>query len=138
MFRYTGSPAGHMDTDALSTDAIDIVTEAFKRKGGYKAALAEAKYGVNGGMRFVFDAMTEHLKQKQKEKYISKVFKVIIDPLDWNSKVRLMEVFMKRIEPDLPSDLKGLPAKKLASHWETILRYFVEFKAKVTDLIKRL
>jgi hypothetical protein len=138
MFRYTGSPAGHMDTDALSTDAIDLVTEAFERKGGYKAALSEGLHGINGGLRIVFDAMTEHLKQKQRGKYISMVFKVLVEPLGWDTQVKLMKVFMKRLEPDLPSDLKDLPSEKLASHWEKILRYYVEFKAKMTDLIKRL
>lgn len=138
MFRYTGSPAGHTDTDALSTDAIDLVTEAFERKGGYKAALSEGLHGINGGLRIVFDAMTEHRKQKQKGKYISMVFKVIIEPLGWDTQVKLMKVFMKRLEPDLPSDIKDLPSEKLASHWEKILRHYVKFKAKMTDLIKRL
>ena len=138
VFRHTGSYIGDLKRSALLTEANDIVEKAFEREGGYNAALAEAKHGINGGMRIVLDAMTEHLKQEKKEKYISKVFKVVIDPLDWDAKVRLMEVFIKRIKPELPSDIRDLPAKKLASHWEKIIRYYVKSVDKVTDLIRRL
>ena len=89
-------------------------------------------------MRLVFDVMTEYLKQEEKGEYITMVFKVTIDPFDWDAKVRFMEAFMERIGPELPADLRDLPAKKLADNWETIIRHYVELKAKVSDLLKRL
>lgn len=138
MFRHTASPVGHAKRSALSEEAIDLVEKAFERKGGYKGALSEGKFGTNGGMRLVFDAMTEHLKQEGKGKYITRVFKETIDSLDRDAQVRLMKVFMDGIGPDLPADLRHLPAEKLASHWETIIRHYVELKAKVLDLLKRL
>jgi len=138
MFRHTSSPGGHAKRDALSADAIKLVEKAFEKKGGYKAALSEGKNGTNGGMRLVFDVMTEYLKQEEKGEYITMVFKVTIDPFDWDAKVRFMEAFMERIGPELPADLRDLPAKKLADNWETIIRHYVELKAKVSDLLKRL
>ena len=138
IFRHTGSPAGQMNRVALSAEAIDLIKKAFEHKGGYKAALSEGKHGTNGGMRLVFDSMTEYLKQEGKEKYIARVFKDTIDPLDWDGKVSLMEEFMDRIGPELPADLRGLPAKKLASHWETILQHYAESMDKVSGLLKRL
>ena len=138
MFRYTGSPAGHLNRAALSTEAVDLVEKAFERRGGYKAALAEGKYGINGGMRLVLDTMTEHLKLQEKGKYIVRVFKDAMDPLDWDAKVRLMEVFRKRIGPELPSELRDLPAKQLASSWEEIIQCYAESMDKVSELMKRL
>jgi len=138
MFRHTSSPGGHAKRDALSANAIKLVEKAFKKTGGYKAALSEGKDGTNGGMRLVFDVMTEYLKQEEKGEYITMVFKVTIDPFDWDAKVRFMEAFMERIGPELPADLRDLPAKKLADNWETIIRHYVELKAKVSDLLKRL
>ena len=138
IFRHTGSPAGHMNRAALSAEAIDLVNKTFEHKGGYKAALSEGKHGTNGGMRLVFDTMTQYLKQEEKEKYIARVFKDTIDPLDWDGKVSLMEEFMDRIGPELPADLRGLPAKKLASHWETILQHYAESMDKVSEFLKRL
>ena len=138
MFRHTASPVGHAKRSVLSGEAIDLVEKAFERKGGYKGALSEGKFATNGGMRLVFDAMTEHLKQEGKGKYITRVFKETIDLLDEDAQIRLMKVFMTRIGPELPADLRDLPAEKLASHWETIILHYVELKAKVSDLLKRL
>ena len=38
-----------MKKSVLSTEAINVVEKAFKLKGGYTAALAEAKYGRKRG-----------------------------------------------------------------------------------------
>ena len=138
MYRHTNSPEGHIKKAALSADAIDLVKNAFKSKGGYKAALSEGKHGTNGGMRLVFDTMTEYLKQIERGKYISMVFKEAIDSSDWDSKVRLTEVLKKLLEPHLPSELRELPAKQLTHHLEEIARCYVASMDKVSDLLKRL
>ena len=138
LFRHTGSPARQMKKDAVASEAIALVERAFAQKGGYKAALAEGEHGINGGMRLVFDAMTESLKLKGKEDCISMVFKVAMDALDWDKKVRLMKVFMERIGAELPADLRDLPPERLEPHWEEIIRLFVESISKVKDLLKRL
>jgi hypothetical protein len=95
-------------------------------------------HGIHGGMRLVFDAMTESLKLKREEDYINMVFKITMDALDWDSKVRLMKVFMKRIGAELPDDLRDLPPDRLESHWEKIIRVFVESISKVKNLLRRL
>jgi hypothetical protein len=138
MFRHTGSPTGQMKKDAVSSEAFDLVENAFERKGGYKSALSEGMHAVNGGMRLVFDAMTESLKLKRKEDYINMVLKTTMDALDWDSKVRLMKVFMKRIGAELPADLRDLPPDRLEPHWEEIIRYFAESISKVKGLLRRL
>jgi hypothetical protein len=138
LFRHTGSPAGHVDRAALSAEAVVLVEEAFERQGGYQAALAEGKHGTNGGMRLVFDAMTDHLKQRQRGKYVTRIFKDAMDPLDWNAKVRLMEVFRGRIGAELPAGLREVPAERLASHWEEMIQCYTESMDKVLELMKRL
>lgn len=138
LFRYTGSSAGLMKKDAVCAEALDLVESAFSRRGGYKAALAEGKHASNGGMRLVFDLMTERLKRKRKEDYIRMVFKEALDGLDWDAKVRVMRFFMDCIVPQLPADLRNLPPEQLALHWEEVIGYFVESLSKVKDLLKRL
>ena len=127
-----------MNPAALSAEAIDLAGRAFENRGGYKDALAEAMYATNGGLRRVFDAMTERLKQEQKEKHITMLLKNAIDPLDWDAKVGFMQIFMELIRPDLPADLRDLPPKRLASHWEAIVEHYAEMKAKVSSLLRRL
>jgi hypothetical protein len=136
--RRTGSPWGHMDPNALSTKALANLKKAFARKGGYDAALSEGIYGTNGGMRFVFDTLTEFLKEEEKAEYVNMVFKVTMDSLDWDAKDRFMEIFRERIGPRLPDELRELPSDRLARHWEEILRCYVESTDKVVELMKRL
>jgi len=138
LFRHTASPLGHAELDVLLEDAIKLVKKAFERKGGYKGALSEGKFATHGGMRIVFDAMTEQEKQDRKAKYITALFKKTIDSFDKDAQVRLMRAFMDRIGPGLPADLRDLPAEKLAPHWEIIIQHYTELKEKVSDLLKRL
>lgn len=138
ILRHTGSPAGQMKKDAVFSEALDLVEKAFSQKGGYKAALYEGAHGINGGMRQVFDAMTERLKLDRKGKYIEAVFKEAVDALDQDKEVRLMKVFMERIGAELPADLRDLQPERLVSHWDEIIRLFVESISKVRDLLKRL
>jgi hypothetical protein len=49
-----------------------------------------------------------------------------------------MKVFMKRIGAELPDDLRDLPPDRLESHWEKIIRVFVESISKVKNLLRRL
>jgi hypothetical protein len=138
LFQHTASPAGHADTDALSAAAIDLVEKAFQNEGGYKAALAEGHQGINGGMRKVFDAMTEYLKEEEKQKHIAMVLKKAIDSKDWDAKVRLMKIFVERVRPELPDDLKDMSPKQLASRWDVVIRHYAESRKHVADLLRRL
>ena len=138
LFRHTGSPAGQMKKEAVCAEALDLVERAFSRRGGYRAALSEGKHASNGGMRLVFDLMTEHLKLKRKEDYVRMVFKEAMDALDWDAKVRVMRFFMDCIGPRLPADLRNLPPEQLALHWEEVVGHFVESLSKLKGLLKRL
>ena len=138
VFRHTGSPAGQMQKSALAADAIDLVEKAFEQKGGYKSALVEGTHGINGGMRLVFDAMTERLKQDGKEKHVDWVFKKALEPLDWEAKVRIMKIFIERIRSGLPADLQALPPEQLASHCDEVIGIFAKSLSKVKEFIRRL
>jgi len=137
IFRHTASPAGQITKDAITQYAIDLVEDAFKREGGYDAALAEGRYGTNGGMRFVFDIMTEFLKQDERKKYINMVFKEAIDSTDWDLKIKLAEILKKLVGPNLPAELRELPADQLAKNLEQIVVYYSESMDKVSTLLKR-
>ena len=138
IFRHMDSPEGNLKRSALTSEAIELVRAAFARKGGYNAALAEGKHGINGGMRLIFDSMTEHLKQEKMKKYANMMFKVSIDPLDQNAKIRLMKVFMERIGPQLPADLRGKSSEQLAFHWEEVIHSYSESLDRVSELLKIL
>jgi hypothetical protein len=138
MMRHTTRPTGASNESAIAADAIDLVNKAFESRGGYKAALSEAKNGTNGGMRLIFDTMTDYLKHQEMDKQVSRIFKELVDPLDWEIQVKLMEVFMQHIGPHVRKGIGQIPAKQLASKWDLIIRLYVESMDKVQNLIKSL
>jgi hypothetical protein len=138
MLRHTGAILGSVNADALLSGAIDVVERAFSRQGGYNAAVAEGIHAINGGMRLVFDTITEYLKQDAKDKWIKKVFKEVVDPLEWDAKIGLMEAFLDLIGHELPAGLRDLPPKKLTRHLESILRAHADSTSDVAELLKRL
>lgn len=138
MFRHIGSPEGEINRSALTSDAIELVKAAFANKGGYNGALSEGKNGINGGMRLVFDTMTEHLKREKTLRHAEMVYKVSVDALDEDAKVRLMAAFMKRIGPRLPPDLREKSPEQLGFHWEQVIHAYSDSLDKVSELFRIL
>ena len=136
--RYVNQTVGNLDIEAITSDAIDQVKEAFERMGGYNAALSEGMNGINGGMRIVFDTITDYLKQKAIDKHMNRIFIESIDPLSADDRVKLTEIILKRIGPSIPQALRDIPADKLESQLETVLRYYVDSLDKVINMMRTL
>lgn len=118
----------HVTADASPENAgpgaNELLDHAFARQGGYSGALAEARHGVNGGLRRVLDAMTEQYKAEETEKHMRWAFRTAFDPLDDASKVRLMALLLARGAPLLPPELRRSPAE-YAKNYEEIIRAYV-------------
>lgn len=118
ILRHTQAPEGHVSRDAAAAEAIDRIEDAFRNAGGYDAALAEAKFGTKGGLRYVFDVMTDHEKSIRKRKYMDMVLKEAIDPLDWETKVKLSAHIKNQYGRYLPDTSRTMEPEQLAHHLE--------------------
>lgn len=121
MLRNTQSPAGHVSRDAAAADAIDRIEDSFRNAGGYEAAFAEAKFGTKGGLRYVFDVMTDQEKSDRKRKYKDMVLKEAIDPLDWEAKGKLSVHIQKQYGRYLPDAFRTMEPEQLAHHLEEVI-----------------
>jgi len=126
MLRHIQSPEGHVSRDAAAADAIDRIEDSFRNAGGYEAALAEAKFGTKGGLRYVFDVMTDQEKSVRKRKYKDMVLKEAIDPLDWGTKVKLSAHIQKQYGRYLPDTFRTMEPEQLAHHLEEIILLLAE------------
>jgi hypothetical protein len=88
--------------------------------------LAEAKFGTKGGLRYVFDVMTDQEKSVRKRKYKDMVLKEAIDPLDWGTKVKLSAHIQKQYGRYLPDAFRTMEAGQLAHHLEEIILLLAE------------
>lgn len=124
--------------DILSAEACALVARAFGDKGDMEGALAEARYGLNGGMRYVLDVMTDQFKAEQQSKRINRVLKSALDALDWNGRVMFMKAFMELVGPLLPDEIRSQPPQRFARHYEIILKEYTRSINHVNRVLRRL
>ena len=138
VIRHTRKISEPIDLTVAGADALALLERAFSKKGGFNAALSESKMPVSGGLRFILDKMTEHFKMEQQEKHVNHVLKSVLDPLDWESKVSLMEALLKRLQCHLPSDIVSQPPDRFAGHYEGIVKAYVRSADQMKSLFRSL
>ena len=82
--------------------------------------------------------MTDQFKEEEKEKYVSWIFKMAMNPLDWDQKVRIMASVLKRLKCILPSDIADQPAERYAVHFEPIVRALCQSKDKMISIFRSI
>jgi len=137
LLRHTGVISAASD-EHLAEDALALLQKAFADRGDVDAALAEARDGINGGMRNVLDAMTECFKAEQQTRRVSRVLKEAVDPLDWKERVSFTSGLLARLAPLLPPEMRSLPPERFARHYETIARAYVSTLDGLKKLLRRL
>lgn len=129
--------AGSVPTGSQATaDALALLERAYSKRGGLPAAVAEAKDGINGGMRTIFNLMTDQLRVEEQTKYIEMVFRETLDVLEWQEKVDLVASLLDRL--DLPAELRSTPPERLARHWELLVQTHIHATDSMKDLIRTL
>jgi hypothetical protein len=126
----------HAKMDAALSEGFEILEKAFAKEGGFPAALAEARNATKGGMRYVLDIFTDQYLREEKEKYVSRIFKLAMDPLDWDRKVRLMASVIDRLKTILPSEITDQPAKRFAAHYEPIVRALIQSRDQLASVFR--
>jgi hypothetical protein len=123
------------DLNVASSEASALLEKAFFKKGGWNAALTEAETGVNGGIRFVLDVMTEHFKHVHQEEYLEQALKTALKPLEWEEMVSLTQAILKRLEHNLPQTVVSQP-EKYASELKDILKTYVQSQDRLKSMLR--
>lgn len=126
LMRHTQSPEGHVSWDAAASEALNRLEDSFRNRGGYATALTEAKTGIKGGLRFVFDVMTDSEKSVMKAKYTTMILKEAIGSLDWEAKVRCARHMQERYGRHLPESFREIQPEQLAHRLEEALQFLAE------------
>lgn len=138
LLRHASKLSEVVDIDAASADAVALLEEAFAGRGGFQAAVVEARTGSEGGLRFILDRMTDQYKMQEQRKHVKQVLKMALDPLDWDGKVSLIADLKQYLKPCLSPDLLSEPDEKLASSYELVVEEIVKFMDKIKSLFKSL
>lgn len=135
--RHFHSASESVDINTVRADAIALVERTFADKGGFKAAMNEAKDAVSGGMRFILDAMTEQFKAECQAKHVNRVIKEAITPLDTDAQISLISVLLKRLASHLPEEIATAPPERFIEHYEIIVKAYVRSLDKINEVFRR-
>ena len=124
--------------DAMAASATSFLDSAFRDQGGVEGAWAEARSGVNGGMRRVLDVMTEHYKARCQAEHVQCILDEILDPLDWDARVAFTRAFLGRLSSQLPPEVLSQPPERFASHASEIVQTYVQSIDRVGYLLRKL
>ena len=138
LLRHTGKVQGTINSQLLAPDAFDLLGRAFADLGGIKAAVEESRSATKGGLRFIFDKMTDRLKMEERQKYVGMVFKSMVDPSDFEVKAALMQAFFKRLGSSLPEDIRSRPPEQYATDYELVVKAYTGSLEKMIDTLKTL
>ena len=136
MQRHVGCVGRAVAPEAVAADAQDCLERAFVRSGGSTAAWAEAREPLRGGLSFIFNVLTHQLKNDLQSKHVRSVFKSIINPLDWDARVKLMAAFLRRLGPQLPQEIRAQPAERFARRYEPLVEAYVRSLDQLKSLLR--
>jgi len=138
MIIHTKRITGQIKKEDMIADALDLAGKAFPGDAKYKAMLASARTGTDGGLRRIFDDITEYLKKEAREKHILSTLKGQIDPLSETEKKAILD----QLFSEYPEVFKGIMddenPERYLSNYEEILLTFVRSKSALNSLFKRL
>lgn len=138
LLRHTRTVSDPVDSNIVGAEAFALAERAFLKKGGLQAAFTEARTATDGGLRLVFDTITDQFKREQHEKHIDHILKLTMDPLDWEGKVALMRDILKYLTPYLPKDIVSQPPERFAAHYETLIKAYVQSMDQIKALFHSL
>jgi hypothetical protein len=138
LLEYTNGTAGSPGIDQAGPDAHALMDRTFARGGGAAAATAEAISGVQGGLRFVLDQMTEQFKRERQEAHVQHVIATAIDALDWDAKVGFVKEFLRRHPDVVPAELASEPPERFAKNYELIVRAYVNAMDGVKQMLRAM
>jgi len=138
ILRYNNSEVVKVTTEKLQIAALDIFKKTYKNVDQYEQAVYCGINEYDGGLRKIFDDITQYLKYTEKEKYVNSTINELINPLDFEMKKSIVEEIFKRESKNLfIADEDFIPTKHVNSYAEIIKRY-ANANNKLQQIFERL
>jgi len=136
LVQHTHALFGESNPQVEIADSHALLERAYRRRGGVNPAYADAKQGINSGMRGVLDAMVAQYKAERRDRYIQNLLNRALNPLDWQNKVKVMTLFIERLGPNLPEDIRECPPEQFVNDCGSLVRAYVESMERVRSLLR--
>lgn len=135
--RHCGEVSASSDPQSCRDDALRLLESAFASEGGIRAALAEARWPVRGGLLYIIGLCSERYKRERQIMFVERVIKEAI-PTDWDERVRFTTAWLRKMDLDLPQELRDLPPDRLVNSIAEIVQTHVLSMEPVNRLLRSL
>ena len=124
------------DWKDIAPEANVLLESAFAREGGRSEALHLSKTGLKGGMMYVLSRMVEEYRRQRQKEYVDAIVAEAVDPLDWGSRVALVQEFLTSHGQALAPDLASQPAARYVDKFPELLRAYVAATDHVNSVLR--
>ena len=138
MLRHTAEVPAAVSVRMIGDEALALLERAFADQGGAAVAEAEARNPMGSALRGVLDRMTEQYKAEQQQKYVARLLKEALDPLDPQSRTAATAALIRRMGPALPEDIRNADPARFGAKVEIIARTYVRAMTEVLPLFRSL
>jgi hypothetical protein len=136
MSNVAGLPRWNSHPDADTSAAQQLVEDAFRREGGFDAAVVEGRSPLRGGLRYVLDRIIEHLKHERATAYAVATLRQTVDPMDEQEMVAITAELMRRIGDGLPAHLRNRSPALLAHRHTELMTAYVRSLDQVNEQLR--
>ncbi|MCK4658164.1 MAG: hypothetical protein KAV82_01455 [Phycisphaerae bacterium] len=124
--------------EAAKDDAQALLDRAFADEGSADAAIAEARYGTRGGMRFVLDVLTERFKNEAQADHVACVLREALNPFHLAARTAFMEALLRRVRPQLPEELREEPPGRFIRRLDALAQAYVRSLDRFAEVARSL
>ena len=137
LISHTALAPAEVDPDQIEASALQLLQRAFSNNGGENAARTEAFTGNTGGLRVIFDQMTEQFKFEQKTGYINSILSRAVDQESISERVEFTTALLEYLRPWLPAEYKDRPPETLIDRYQEIIKCYVSSLDKLKQTFRR-
>ncbi len=136
IFRNTNNLQMNIDNEKFSIEALELFKNTFPKNSEFKEAISIALNGNKGGLRYIFDKITEYLKKEAGDKHVWAIINDSINPLNFELKKRLIERIINREKDRLGLDISKLRSEQYVENYVEIIIEYARSKQSLNRIFQ--
>lgn len=136
--RCVGRGARLSRTEALGR-AKQLLDQQYRRQNSdHRGAYSDCRYGTNGGLRGVLDAIADGLKAESVKWYLRDQWDSRVTPCDFEAKVHIIREFFRNCGRYLDRSIQQDRPERYANDYESLITSYVEGLQRAGAMFRRL
>jgi len=127
----------NISEERISIESLVLLKKTFPTKKQFDEMIIIAIHGLEDGLGYVFDAITNYLKNEAKKKHISAIINETINPLDYELIKRLIKAIVDREKDRLGMDTNKIKPEQFVENYKEIIQKYAMSKHSLSNIFKK-